>query len=177
MPFIKRNKKTNNENVQTGGQTKALNKKNNTQMVDKRKENVVSLKMDDITTILGKGSEFEGKLNFEGTLRIEGCFKGEIKSDSVLVVDDGADISAEIEVGTIVIKGEVKGNIKAKNSIEIQQPGRVYGNLNTPALTIEKGVIFEGNCKMEGKGNSPVFTADDAKDSTENRPVQQSVTN
>lgn len=116
---------------------------------ENRKEKTVTLKTDEITTILGKGSQFEGKLNFEGTLQIEGVFNGEIRSDSVLVVGDGAKVSAEIEVGTIVVNGEVRGNVRAKNSVEIKKPGRLYGNIFTPSLTIEKGVLFEGSCKME----------------------------
>lgn len=114
-----------------------------------RKERTVTLKADEITTILGKGSEFEGKLHFEGTLQIEGAFSGEIRSDSVLVIGEGARVSAEVDVGTIVINGEVRGNVRAKNAVEIKKPGKLYGNIQTPALTIEKGVIFEGTCKME----------------------------
>ncbi len=119
-----------------------------------RKEKTVTLKADEITTILGKGSEFEGKLHFEGTLQIEGAFSGEIRSDSVLVIGEGARVSAEMDVGTIVINGEVRGNVRAKNGVEIKKPGRLYGNLQTPALTIEKGVIFEGTCKMENPEKS-----------------------
>jgi len=116
----------------------------------KLKDNTLpSLRTDDITTILGKGSEFEGKLNFEGTLRIEGVFSGEIHSDSVLVVGEGAKVSAEVDVGTIVINGEVRGNVRAKTGVEIRHPGRLLGNVEAPSLTIEKGVIFEGSCKME----------------------------
>jgi cytoskeletal protein CcmA (bactofilin family) len=114
-----------------------------------KKENAVSLKTDEITTILGKGSEFEGKLHFEGTLRIEGVFSGEIHSNSVLVVGEGARITAEIDVATIVVNGEVKGNIHASQSVEIRSPARMIGNIETPALLIDKGVVFEGACKME----------------------------
>lgn len=118
-------------------------------MVKLKDNTLPSLRTDDITTILGKGSEFEGKLNFEGTLRIEGVFSGEIHSDSVLVVGEGAKVSAEVDVGTIVINGEVRGNVRAKTGVEIRHPGRLLGNVEAPSLIIEKGVIFEGACKME----------------------------
>lgn len=120
-----------------------------------KKEKDVSLKTDNITTILGKGSEFEGKLQFEGTLHIEGVFSGEIHSDSVLVVGEGARVSAEIDIGTIVINGEVRGNIRAKNAVEIHKPGRLLGNIQAPTLTIDQGVVFEGNCKMENVSSVP----------------------
>jgi cytoskeletal protein CcmA (bactofilin family) len=131
-----------------------------------RKESAVALKTDDTTTILGKGSEFEGKLNFEGTLRIEGVFSGEIHSDTTLEVLEGAKVSAEINVGTIVIYGEVKGNVRATQGVEIRTGGRMFGNLETPSLLIEKGVVFEGNCKMQSlgtKGAANVFAPDSKK--------------
>jgi cytoskeletal protein CcmA (bactofilin family) len=104
----------------------------------------------EITTLLGRGATFEGKLTFEGTVRIDGRFKGEVFTDDVLVIGEGAHVEAEIDVGEIIIQGTVVGNIKAKRSIEIHAPGRVKGDLNTPSLQIDKGVIFEGRSFMEG---------------------------
>ncbi len=108
----------------------------------------------EVTTLLGRGSEFEGKLSFEGTVRIDGKLAGEIFSDDVLIVGEGAEVSAEINVGAIVIEGTVHGNIQAKRSVEIRTPGRVRGNITTPSLFIEKGVIFDGHCQMEPNGPS-----------------------
>ena len=102
-----------------------------------------------VTTLLGKGSEFEGKLSFEGTVRVDGKLTGEIFTDDVLVVGEGAEVNAEVTVGSIVIQGTVRGNITAKRSVEIHSPGRVKGNINTPSLFIEKGVFFDGHCQME----------------------------
>lgn len=104
----------------------------------------------EITTLLGRGASFEGKLTFEGTVRIDGRFKGEVFSDEVLVIGEGAIVEAEIDVGEIIIQGTVIGNIKAKRSIEIHAPGRVKGDVHTPSLQIDKGVIFEGRSFMEG---------------------------
>ena len=111
-----------------------------------RRESMVG----EINTLLGRGSEFEGKLTFEGTVRIDGTLKGEVFSDDVLIVGEGARVEAEIDVGEIIIQGAVIGNVRAKRSIEILQPGRVKGDITTPTLQIDKGVIFEGRCFMEG---------------------------
>src|SRR5438270_13317768 len=108
----------------------------------------------EINTLLGRGSEFEGKLSFEGTVRIDGKLSGEIFSDDVLIIGEGAEVSAEINVGAIIIEGSVHGNIQAKRSVEIRTPGRVRGNISTPSLFIEKGVIFDGQCQMEQNGAS-----------------------
>ena len=104
----------------------------------------------EITTLLGRGATFEGKLTFEGTVRIDGRFKGEVFSDDVLVIGEGAHVEAEIDVGEVIVQGTVVGNVKAKRSIEIHAPGRVKGDLHTPSLQIDKGVIFEGRSFMEG---------------------------
>ena len=104
----------------------------------------------EITTLLGRGAAFEGKLTFEGTVRIDGRFKGEVFSDDVLVIGEGAQVEAQIDVGEVIIQGTVVGNITAKRSIEIHAPGRVKGDLHTPSLQIDKGVIFEGRSFMEG---------------------------
>jgi cytoskeletal protein CcmA (bactofilin family) len=104
----------------------------------------------EINTLLGRGSEFEGKLTFEGTVRIDGKLSGEIFSDDVLVVGEGAEVHAEIDIGEIIIQGSVVGNIRAKRGVEIHAPGRVRGDITTPSLQIDKGVIFEGRSYMEG---------------------------
>lgn len=106
--------------------------------------------MGEITTLLGRGATFEGKLTFEGTVRIDGRFRGEVFTDDVLVIGEGAIVEAEIDVGEVIIQGTVVGNIKAKRSIEIHAPGRVKGDVHTPSLQIDKGVIFEGRSFMEG---------------------------
>ena len=110
--------------------------------------------MGEITTLLGRGATFEGKLTFEGTVRIDGRFRGEVFTDDVLVIGEGAIVEAEVDVGEVIIQGTVIGNIKAKRSIEIHAPGRVKGDVHTPSLQIDKGVIFEGRSFMEG-ANKP----------------------
>jgi cytoskeletal protein CcmA (bactofilin family) len=103
----------------------------------------------DLNALLGRGSEFEGKLTFEGTVRIDGKFTGSIVTNDVLVVGEGAKISAEISCGTIIVHGEVSGNIRAKNAVELHHPAKMRGNVESPSLVVEKGVVFEGQSKME----------------------------
>src|SRR3954469_2977891 len=102
----------------------------------------------EINTLLGRGSSFDGKLTFEGTVRIDGKLSGEIFSDDVLVIGEGAHVSAEIEVGVVIVEGTVDGNIRAKRAVELHSPARVHGNIETPSLFIDKGVVFEGHTKM-----------------------------
>lgn len=104
-----------------------------------------------INAILGKGAQFEGKLIFEGTVRIDGKFSGEIVSDDQLIIGESADVNAEIKVNNIIISGNVVGNIEAKGKVEIQAPGKLKGNIKAPALVINEGVMFDGHCQMAGE--------------------------
>ena len=104
----------------------------------------------EITTLLGRGTQFEGKLHFEGRVRIDGIFKGEILSDDTLVIGDGAEVHAEIEVATVIVRGGiVHGNIRARTAIEVHAPGKIVGNLHSPSLFIDRGVEFQGSCRMD----------------------------
>ena len=106
--------------------------------------------------LLGRGAEFEGKLTFEGTVHIEGRFKGEIFSEGTLIVGEGADVQAEIRVGSVVIQGNVVGNVTASDTVELLAPASLRGNIASPALHIGKGVFFDGTCQMTSKAAAPV---------------------
>lgn len=98
--------------------------------------------------ILGKGAEFEGKLAFEGTVRIEGKFLGEISSEGTLVVGQGARVEANIAVATIIINGDVIGDIRATTLVSLQSTGRLKGNILTAGLSVAQGAVFDGACRM-----------------------------
>lgn len=102
----------------------------------------------EITGVLERGCEFEGKLVFEGTVRIGGTFRGEIYTNDVLIVGEGARIHAQIEAGTVIINGEVMGDVSARHRVEIHRPAVFRGNITTPSLMVDEGVIFEGSSKM-----------------------------
>jgi len=105
--------------------------------------------VNEITALLGRGTHFEGKLHFEGCIRIDGSFKGEIRSSDVLVIGDGAEIDAEIEVGTVIVKGgHVQGTVRALQAIELHIPARVNGSLQSPEIFMDKGVQFSGTCTI-----------------------------
>jgi len=104
--------------------------------------------------LLGQGAEFEGKLTFAGTVRIDAKFKGSIITNDVLVVGEHARMEADITCGTVIVYGEVIGNIKAKAAVELHHPAKVKGDIETPTLSIEKGVLFQGQSTMSGAERS-----------------------
>lgn len=107
-----------------------------------------SVENQEVVGVLEKGCELEGKLCFEGTIRIGGKFKGEIFTNDVLVIGEGAEVEGEIQVGTLIINGSVNANIVAKNRVEIHKPAVFKGSIVTPSLMVDEGVIFEGQSKM-----------------------------
>ena len=100
------------------------------------------------TTLLDRGCQFEGKLTFEGSVQINGKFRGEIFSEGTLVIGEGADIVGKIEIDTVLISGQVNGTIHAKRKIEMLPPAVVRADIVTSSLVVEEGAVFEGNCSM-----------------------------
>lgn len=104
----------------------------------------------EVSAYLGKGSRVTGKLNFEGTGRVDGQVEGEIAAQDTLIIGESAVVNAQISGSTIILKGKVTGDITARKRLEIRAPGKLFGNVTTPSLVIQEGVIFEGHCSMGG---------------------------
>ncbi len=109
-----------------------------------------------VTGVIDHGCEFEGKLCFHGTVRIGGAFRGEIFTSDTLIVGEGARVQGQIEAGVVIISGEVNGVVKAKHRVEIHRPAVFRGDILTPSLTVDEGVIFEGSSKMVRAPAAPV---------------------
>jgi cytoskeletal protein CcmA (bactofilin family) len=96
--------------------------------------------------LLGPGTSCTGDLVFEDVFRIEGTFKGSIRSANHLYVDATADVEADIDVGVLVVLGRVVGKIRATDRVEIHEGGKVIGDIRSPNLITRRGAIFRGNC-------------------------------
>ena len=116
-------------------------------------------------TFLGKDTHFEGKLKFEGALRIDGHFEGEITAKGNLIIGEEALVKADILVSYASISGEFHGNITAEQRIDLRAPGKVFGNIQAPSVVIDEGVIFEGSTRMyqarAGQENGTAFIGSD----------------
>jgi cytoskeletal protein CcmA (bactofilin family) len=104
----------------------------------------------EVNAYLGKGSRVTGKLSFEGTVRVDGQVEGEVAAQDTLIVGESAIVNAQITGTSVIIKGKVTGDIIARERVEIRAPGKLFGNVTTPSLIIQEGVIFEGHCSMGG---------------------------
>ena len=110
---------------------------------------IFSKETDQINGLLDKGCSFEGKLTFDGTVQINGDFRGDIFSDGTLVVGNDARVTAKITVDTLIINGRVEGVVEAKKRIEIRSAAQLFGDIITQGLVVEEGATFQGNCQMQ----------------------------
>ena len=101
-----------------------------------------------LTAFIDQGSEFEGKLSFKDTVRIDGLFRGEIQSENTLLVGETGEIDAIIRSQTVVVCGRVTGNITADRQVVLHKGARVDGDIDTPSIVIEEGAIFNGVVSM-----------------------------
>ncbi len=108
-----------------------------------------------LTGFFDKDTEIKGDLTFEGSFRIDGRFIGKIDSDSVLIIGENGKVDADIKIGNIIINGEVKGTIQAKEKVEINANGRVIGTVITPKLAVEEGAYLEANCQITDQSSLP----------------------
>jgi len=104
----------------------------------------------DIKAYLGEDTVFSGTLSFNGAVRIDGKMDGEINTDDTLIVGENGVIEADINAGTVICRGKIKGAIKASKRIEIHTNSEVVGSISAPALLVENGALFDGTCDMTG---------------------------
>jgi cytoskeletal protein CcmA (bactofilin family) len=112
-----------------------------------------------LNALLGAGSVFEGKLHFEGQVRIDGTFTGEITTTDLLVIGEGAKVAATINCGSVEVKGDITGNINASESIILRTTAKVQADIYAPSLVVDKGAVFEGNSRMTSGGRGLVTVA------------------
>jgi len=116
---------------------------------------------DNLDTLIGNKTIFEGVLTSNESISIEGTVKGKVECRGSVVIGKEGKVMADIIAENAFIGGQVNGNITTKNKLEINSTGRVKGDIETPCLVIAEGVVFEGRCHMvTEKGAEPSSSAD-----------------
>jgi cytoskeletal protein CcmA (bactofilin family) len=104
---------------------------------------------EDFDTILSQNIDFTGILNFDKPFLIRGKLSGEITAQGLLVVDEEAVVEADISAPRVIIRGSVKGDIRATEKVEITVTGKLTGNVTAPEIFMETGCVFNGRCTMQ----------------------------
>lgn len=102
-----------------------------------------------ITSVLGDGTTYHGRLSGRGGVRIEGAFEGEIELNGLLVVGTTGRVTCEhLRANIVIVAGAIRGNISAEK-VEIRSTGRVWGDVVTAAFSTEEGAFLRGQIQME----------------------------
>ena len=102
----------------------------------------------ELTAFIDEGSEMEGRYTLRGTVMLNGKLKGEISSNDTLIIGERGVVEADVRAGRLLVSGEVTGNLRAMERIELKRTARVYGDVEAPVVVLEEGVLFEGHCRM-----------------------------
>ena len=124
---------------------------------EKGKQKKETIFDDDHYTFLGKGVDFKGRAHFEGTVRVDGHFEGEIITNDTLIIGEHALIKGSITGGVIVSGGRVEGDVTATTKVQLLKPAVLVGDVHTPSFSMEEGVHFHGMCDMGIAPSNGVF--------------------
>ncbi len=133
------------------------------------KRPAIMQKRDQLDTIIGPGTKFEGEITAIGMIRIDGVYKGNLTTQGdvligdqgevngslttegdITVVDNGV-VAGHLRANNVIIAGRAQAEIKSGNLLEIKSTGKVLGDVDVAKLVIENGAIFRGQCVMQEK--------------------------
>lgn len=112
-----------------------------------------------IQTIIGQHARFKGELSFEGAVRIDGNFEGNIRASNgaTLIVSEVAVITGEVDVPNLVLHGTINGNVRAGESLKMTKTGKLKGDVEYHVISLSEGASINGRCnRIEDKKTSPV---------------------
>lgn len=121
-------------------------------------------KTDQIKAYMGEDTSFNGSLSFTGTVRIDGNFQGKVSTDDTLIVGEKGVLEADIQAGTVICKGKIRGTVVAKQKVEIHASSQMTGNIISPQLYVELGAVFDGQCDMSQGGKKIIKLLKEDKD-------------
>ncbi len=108
-------------------------------------------KTGELSTILGKGTIIEGKMNVEHSLRVDGKVKGDIETTDSLVIGKEGEVNGNVNVKTLIVGGRLVGSVQAETKIVLENKAFLQGEIKTSKLVIHEGAIFNGKCAMSGE--------------------------
>ena len=141
---------TSDQSSSTGARNMSETNPTTSRAVSESESLARDIKEGTLSGFVGNGTTLTGEANFKGMLRVDGHLSGRVSSqDGTLIVSTGGQVDADVEVSVAQIYGTVVGNVTATKRIELGRVAKVTGDIQTPALVIENGAVFEGSCRMQ----------------------------
>jgi len=113
-------------------------------------------KLDQANSVIGEGSIFEGKFYIAGSLKVDGKFEGEIKTEETLMIGETGKIKTDIKAQEVVLAGTLLGDIYAGQEVVLTDTGKMLGNITSPVLTLSKGTVVKGSINITGGAKKDV---------------------
>lgn len=121
---------------------------------------------------LGTGLHVHGEISGNEDLLIDGTVEGHVHlGDQRLTIGSTAKVTADVQAREVVVFGNVKGNLRAKDRIEIKKDGSVVGDLTTARIMIEDGAYFKGSIEIERVGGAESSKAPAPKPAVSTKPT------
>ena len=115
------------------------------------------------TTLIAAECQITGSIKINGNARIDGKIEGSVHATGDLVIGTSAFLKADIEANTVNIAGEVHGNIKTTDLLELSATARLLGDICTRQLKIEQGAHFTGKSQLLEETTSPLIILENSK--------------
>ncbi len=107
-------------------------------------------RVDEVETVVGPSVNVEGDFASEGNIIVKGTVSGSVHTSRFLSIEIGAKIMANVRAGTAKISGEVKGNLKIRETIELTSTAKILGDIECRVLSVEPGALLFGKVSMPG---------------------------
>lgn len=120
----------------------------------------LSMAKDEINAFLGAGTNYQGKLSFQGAVRIDGHFQGEVDSEGTLVVGKEAEVQGQFRVGQLVLSGRLHGEVRASVRVVLHKTANLCGDVRSPVLVMEEGAVLEGRVMMGQQASEETAAVD-----------------
>lgn len=102
----------------------------------------------EVVAFIGPGVEFKGEIRYQGSVQVDGVLEGEIHTDGTLLIGEKAVINARVSAGSVISKGKITGDVVATEKVQLLSTAVMDGTLKTPKLSMEIGVMFNGDITM-----------------------------
>jgi cytoskeletal protein CcmA (bactofilin family) len=113
-----------------------------------KRKHTASSKRGHLGAFFDDGSEMEGRYSCAGTVMMDAKFRGEITSQDAIIIGERGVVHATLQTATLVVRGEVVGNVIASERVELKSSARVTGDIEAPVIVMEAGAVHEGHCRM-----------------------------
>ena len=123
----------------------------------------------DSISLLSKNVRIEGEIHGPENLHVEGYLKGSVELSGDIFIGNTGIVEADVEAKNIVIQGEVAGNVKAHQQLEIHPTGKLVGDCTAASIDIKEGAVFEGRSNMIKSSRTAVALRPSTTDSNVSR--------